>query len=114
MELLMIDSKGNKVKILHRRLKELGFNPGLIDGDYGPATEAAVLAFQKSKGLLADGIVGPRTLAALELTEDSNLPSVINKVTATLVSKIKVPKPYWTGISLFVPDPLIVDKKQLY
>jgi len=66
----------------------------LIDGDFGPATQAAVLAFQKSKELLADSIVGPRTLAALELTENSNLPSVIDKVTATMVSKIKVLEPY--------------------
>jgi hypothetical protein len=35
------------------------------DGDYGPATEAAVLAYQRSHGLFADGVAGPKTLAAL-------------------------------------------------
>ncbi|MBO0749449.1 MAG: DUF3380 domain-containing protein [Porphyrobacter sp.] len=40
----------------------LGIKP---DGDFGPKTKTAVVAFQKSKGLLADGIVGPGTWAAL-------------------------------------------------
>lgn len=38
------------------------------DGIYGPNTEAAVRAFQRSKGLAVDGIVGPNTLAALKKT----------------------------------------------
>jgi len=35
------------------------------DGDFGPGTKAAVIAFQRKKGLLADGIVGRGTWAAL-------------------------------------------------
>jgi len=88
MAVLRMGSKGNKVKDLQRRLKELGFNPGLIDGDFGPAVQAAVLAFQKSKGLLADGIAGPRTLGGLKLVKDSKLPSVVDKVTTNMVSKM--------------------------
>ena len=88
MEVLKIGSKGNLVKNLQRRLKELGFNPGVIDGEFGPAVRAAVIAFQKSEGLLADGIAGPRTLSALELTKTSNLPSVVNKVSSLIVSKM--------------------------
>lgn len=36
-----------------------------VDGDFGPKTELAVKAFQKSKGIVADGIVGPYSRRAL-------------------------------------------------
>ena len=36
-----------------------------MDGIFGPKTEAAVKSFQRGKGLTVDGIVGPRTWAAL-------------------------------------------------
>jgi len=53
-------SSGREVEKLQTRLAELGFPPGKIDGDFGPATEAALLAFQQSQGLLADGVAGHR------------------------------------------------------
>ncbi len=51
---------------LQERLSELGY--GLIspDGDYGPATQQAVWAFQKAAGLRRDGVIGPKTQAALD------------------------------------------------
>lgn len=88
MDELNIGSKGKDVKKLQERLKKLGFNPGVVDGDFGPGVQAAVLAFQKSKGLLADGNAGPITLNALGLTENLNIPSVISKISTTLVSKM--------------------------
>jgi peptidoglycan hydrolase-like protein with peptidoglycan-binding domain len=50
---------------IQKRLAALGFAPGIADGVYGPQTAAAVELFQASKGLVADGEVGPVTLAAL-------------------------------------------------
>jgi peptidoglycan hydrolase-like protein with peptidoglycan-binding domain len=53
------------VRGVQRRLIQLGFDPGEIDGDFGDKTEAAVKAFQEKYKLEADGIVGPLTWAAL-------------------------------------------------
>jgi peptidoglycan L-alanyl-D-glutamate endopeptidase CwlK len=69
MEILQESSNGPDVVRLQTELRNRGFSPGAIDGQFGPGTEAAVLAFQKSEGLLADGKAGPRTLAALGFDE---------------------------------------------
>lgn len=54
---------------IQRRLKALGFDPGTPDGIAGAKTEAAIRAFQKSRGLVADGRAGPITVAALAAPE---------------------------------------------
>jgi peptidoglycan hydrolase-like protein with peptidoglycan-binding domain/TPR repeat protein len=54
-----------RVRGLQRRLVEVGFSPGPVDGCYGPRTEEAVVRFQAARGLRVDGIVGRFTLAAL-------------------------------------------------
>ncbi|HEX6648575.1 MAG TPA: peptidoglycan-binding protein [Pyrinomonadaceae bacterium] len=66
MPVLKIGSSGPDVLTLQSTLKQLGFDPNGVDGTFGPGTEAAVIAFQTSKGLTADGIVGPATMAALQ------------------------------------------------
>lgn len=58
---------GTQVKQLQQRLQQLGFNTGSADGDFGPATKAAVIAFQKFKNIEADGIVGEKTWTSLNL-----------------------------------------------
>jgi hypothetical protein len=59
-------SKGNDVVFLQQRLKALGFFNGTIDGDFGPITKTAVIAFQKKSNLAPDGVVGPKSWAILQ------------------------------------------------
>lgn len=66
MAVLKKGSSGPEVLTLQSTLQQLGFDPHGVDGVFGPGTEAAVIAFQTSKGLTADGIVGPATMAALQ------------------------------------------------
>src|ERR1051325_9042127 len=66
MPILKQGSSGPDVKDLQQKLKDLGFDPNGVDGNFGPGTKAAVIAFQQSQGLQADGIAGPATLAALQ------------------------------------------------
>ena len=65
--ILRLHDRGPEVQELQNTLKTVGFNPGKVDGIFGLATEAAVIAFQRSRGLLPDGIAGPKTLAVLGL-----------------------------------------------
>jgi len=69
MPTLKQGSSGPDVTNLQQKLKDLGFDPNGVDGNFGPGTRDAVIAFQQSKGLQADGIAGPATLAALGLDD---------------------------------------------
>ena len=70
MPVLKEGSSGPDVAKLQERLKQVGFNPDRTDGTFDAATKAAVIAFQKSERLLADGLAGPRTQGALCLSEN--------------------------------------------
>ena len=59
-----------------------------VDGDFGINTEAAVKAFQKSKGLTVDGVVGPKTRAAIGITESLPLEG---KVSAQPTDEVTLP-----------------------
>ncbi len=50
---------------VQRALAAKGYRPGPLDGIWGRQTAAALRAFQADKGLKADGILGPLTMAAL-------------------------------------------------
>ena len=54
-----------RVKALQEQLSALGYHVD-ADGDFGPETRFAVQRFQHENGLAADGLAGPKTLAALE------------------------------------------------
>lgn len=66
MPVLKRGSSGPDVLAIQQRLKDLGFDPNGVDGNFGPGTEAAVRAFQQANGLGVDGKVGPNTSAALQ------------------------------------------------
>lgn len=57
-------ASGQVVRLLQEKLTAAGF-PTDVDGSFGPATQRSVRAFQTSRGLVADGIVGARTAGAL-------------------------------------------------
>lgn len=57
-------SKGQEVLELQKLLNKAGYKVA-EDSDFGPATDSAVRAFQKAKGLEPDGIVGSKTWTAL-------------------------------------------------
>ncbi len=58
--------RGDDVKVVQEALKKAGIRVS-ADGVFGPGTEKAVIAFQKEKGLQADGEVGQTTRDALGL-----------------------------------------------
>lgn len=107
MPVLRIGSSGPEVTALRTRLGELGFACGGEDGVFGLGTQAAVAAFQRARGLVADGVAGPLTAAALrpsilsvtvEIASHmfpvtpvaniaANLPPVLNALVATELAR---------------------------
>lgn len=72
MRTLRKGDRGEDVRTLQR---VLGIS---ADGIFGSGTEKAVIAYQKSKGLTADGVAGPKTWAALGITD--SVPSGVQTV----------------------------------
>ena len=60
-------SSGQEVRDLQNALIALGYDLGAsgADGQFGPATEQAVIQFQQDSGLDVDGVYGPQTKNAL-------------------------------------------------
>lgn len=56
---------GQEVAQVQAKLGALGYAVGTADGEFGSMTTSAVKAFQKDRGLDADGVVGPDTYRAL-------------------------------------------------
>lgn len=64
--MLRMGSKGARVRDVQALLVRAGITVK-VDGDFGPATKAAVMEFQAAEGLARDGVVGPETMRRLDL-----------------------------------------------
>lgn len=67
-----VGSRGSEVTQIQTKLKSQGLYSGKIDGVFGTQTKTSVIAFQKKKGLKADGIAGTKTLSALGITSSGS------------------------------------------
>lgn len=89
-----IGDQGSEVAEIQGQLASLGYDVA-ADGDFGPATAEAIKSFQSSRGLDADGLVGPTTYAALmgrsmpEVSRGSNY--ISRRVIANSMNYIGVP-----------------------
>lgn len=52
---------------VQKALQQLGFNPGPLDGLWGPLSRNALISYQLQHGLVGDGVFGPKTRAQLKL-----------------------------------------------
>lgn len=79
---------GEDVEALQTGLRNAGYNIK-VDGDFGPATERVVRAFQKANGLVVDGIAGEKTYSKLKGVEFPGLLSQSHMEWAA--NELKVP-----------------------
>ncbi|MGC7871720.1 spore cortex-lytic enzyme [Desulfosporosinus sp. SYSU MS00001] len=59
-------SSGPEVQEMQKRLAQLGYVVGPIDGKFGSKTEAAIRNFQKDHGIKVDGLAGTKTISELK------------------------------------------------
>lgn len=83
-----IGSTGDEVRQIQKKLKELGYYTGSVDGIFGSKTQSAVKAFQKNCGITADGIAGPTTLLYLGLSGASSQSSSVTSSDLYLLAKL--------------------------
>ncbi|MGN0779815.1 MAG: peptidoglycan-binding protein [Aristaeellaceae bacterium] len=81
---LRVGSSGKNVTTLQKRLIELGWMGGTADGEFGGATQAAVMAFQSKSGLWNDGVAGPDTLAKLYSSSASKSSAPVSSIGVSL------------------------------
>ena len=93
------------VKQIQCLLTYLGYDPGAIDGEYGPKTRAAVKAFQQAEGLEPDGIAGPQTAAKLREAVSQGRVYVPTDASGGAVDKQGSKNgTFWDRIKYFSPD----------
>ncbi|GAF23028.1 cell wall-binding protein [Bacillus sp. JCM 19047] len=82
LEILQEGSQGLLVEALQKKLQELNYYSSSIDGQFGPLTTQAVVAFQQANHLLVDGIAGPETHAHLYYNQ-TKVANVVESTPAT-------------------------------
>ncbi len=87
--------KGEDVMAVQTALKAAGFDPKGTDGTYGTNTAAAVKAYQKKRGLEADGIVGRKTWSAL--IKGAETPAEPEQPVVPYTRLLKLTSPYMKG-----------------
>lgn len=90
-------SRGSEVRNIQQRLKDWGYYKGSVDGIYGTLTRSAVIKFQKSQNITADGICGPKTLELIGLPtgiDNSSYSSSDYQLLARLISAEARGEPY--------------------
>jgi len=71
-EVVEVATTTSQNKVIQQRLKKWGYYTGTIDGILGSLSVAAIKKFQKNNGLVADGIVGTKTAAAIGISLSSS------------------------------------------
>ena len=110
MPVLKQGSTGPEVTALQIQLKALGFDPKGTDGNFGPGTKAALIDFQKSKGLQPDGSAGPLTMVALGLSvvgTNTSQPSSATSTSATSGVTLTAPGLNLSGLTGHLPITVI-------
>lgn len=96
-------SHSDEVTLIQTKLKRWGYYSGEIDGIFGSATKRAVISFQKKNGLVADGIAGPKTLAAMGIFESNQSGSVASSdynLLARIISAEARGEPYMGQVAV--------------
>ncbi|MBR3817051.1 MAG: spore cortex-lytic enzyme [Clostridia bacterium] len=83
-----LGSRGNEVRRIQSKLKQLGYYNGAVDGIYGIATQKAVRSFQKNCGIKVDGIAGPKTLKFLGLDSSAGSAGGYSSSDINLLAKL--------------------------
>jgi peptidoglycan hydrolase-like protein with peptidoglycan-binding domain len=95
-DIINLGDYDSKVKTLQENLNKLGYNVGTVDSAFGKLTETEVKKFQKANGLIADGLVGEKTLAAIEKALKNMLtttPSTSGSIKQSITPKPVSPTP---------------------
>jgi len=72
-----------RVKIVQQALKDRGHDPGAVDGQMGPKTEAALRDYQQKEGLRGTGTADADTLTRLRARTPATAPSIGSSATGT-------------------------------